>query len=52
MEALPGTTLNPDGTMSMGLLSGRGIAMGTVDVDVDADVDVVVVRVVFMGEPC
>ena len=50
MEASPGTMSNPDGTMSMGGSSGRGVAMWTVDVGADADV--VVVRAISMGEPC
>ena len=45
-EVLPGTMLNPDGTVSMGVLSVKGVTMRVVEVDA------VVMRDIMIGELC
>ena len=45
-EVSPGTTSNPDGTVAMGVLSGKGVTMRAVDVDA------VVTRDIMIDEPC
>ena len=49
-EFSPATMSNPDGTVSMRVSSGGGVAVQAVDVDVD--VDVVGGRGILIGEPC
>ena len=50
MEASPGTTSNPDGTVPMRVSLGWGVAMRAVDID--ADVDVIMARGIMIGNPC
>jgi len=49
-EFSPATTSNPDGTISMRVSLGGGVAVRAVDIDVD--VDAVGARGILIGEPC